>query len=78
MVAKYTPQTLVELHIQFYCDDLDTSQEGECSSYNDGCYGNSYGKGSEEKLKVGLREFGAKVVYEGMDLTQTKHSKCLQ
>jgi hypothetical protein len=57
---------------------MDTSKKGECSSYNDGCHGNCYGQSPEEKIKVRLRELGAKVVYEGMDLTQTKHSKCLQ
>lgn len=65
---------LPKLHVQW----MDTSQEGERSSHNDGCDSNSYGQGPEEKLKVRLRELGAKVVYEGMDLTQTKHSKCLQ
>ena len=61
----------------FFLGDVDTSQEGESSSHNNACHSNSDGQSPEEQLEVRLRELGAKIVYKGMDLTQTKHSKCL-
>ena len=62
---------------KYFPNILDTSKEGECSSHSDGCHSDGYGQGPEQEFKMRLRELGANVVYKGMDLTQTKYSKCL-
>ncbi len=55
----------------------DTAKEGESSTHYGHYHDNQDSHSLEEKVKLFLGEFGSKEINKSMDLTQSKHTKCL-
>ena len=57
---------------------VDTAEECEGTEDSERGYPDNNGQGSEQEVKLFFAQFRSNVVNKGVDLTQSKHSKCLR